>query len=63
MDPQQKFVDLVNHMLAEAARGKKFNSIKERMIWERGFLTGFLASLAYDDSDVNLAIRRKINKR
>ena len=63
MEPEQKFVDLVNYMLSEAAHGKKFSSTSERILWERGFLTGLLASLARDESDVHLAIRRKIKKR
>jgi methionine salvage enolase-phosphatase E1 len=58
----QKYVEQINYMLNEAARKKKFDSVKDRMIWERGYLTGLLASLAYKDSDVHLAIRRKINK-
>ena len=59
----KKYVEQINYMLNEAARYKKFATVKDRMIWERGYLTGLLASLAYQDSDVHLAIRRKINKR
>jgi hypothetical protein len=64
MDPLfQKYVETINYMLNEAARSHKFDSVKDRMIWERGYLTGLLASLARRDSDVAFAIRKKINKR
>jgi len=59
----QKYVEQINYMLNEASRSKKFSTLKDRMIWERGYLTGLLASLAYQDSNVHLAIRRKINER
>ena len=58
----EKHVETIDYMLTEAAKGKKFATVKDRMIWERGYLTGLLASLARDDSDVNYAILRKINK-
>jgi hypothetical protein len=60
MDPLfEKYVEKVNYMLAEAARGKKFSSVKDRMIWERGYLTGLLASLAKQDSAILVAIYKK----
>jgi hypothetical protein len=58
----QKYVELIDHMLNEAAQGKRFATVKDRMIWERGYLTGLLAVLARNDSDVHYAIRRKIKR-
>jgi hypothetical protein len=64
MDPLfEKYVETINYMLSEAAKGKRFATVKDRMIWERGFLTGLLASLARNDSSVVVEIHRKIKKR
>ena len=57
-----KYVEIINYMLSEAARGKKFTNVKDRMIWERGYLTGLLASLARKDSDIIYTIKKKIKR-
>jgi len=58
----QKHVELIEEMLREDAKKHRFATVKDRMIWERGYLTGLLASLAYNDSDVTYAIRRKMQQ-
>lgn len=63
MDPLfHKYVQLIDYMLEEEAKKKRFTSVKDRMIWERGYLTGLLASLARNDTDVGYAIRKKLKK-
>jgi hypothetical protein len=58
----RKYVEIIDHVLAEASRNKKFATVKDRMIWERGYLTGLLASLARDDSDILYKVRKKIKR-
>jgi hypothetical protein len=58
----EKYVEIIDYMLTEASKGKKFASIKDRMIWERGYLTGLLASLARKDSDIIYTIKKKIKR-
>ena len=55
--PNIKEVDQINTMLSKIP--VKHESVKEQMLFERGYLTGFLASLAAEDS----YIRRRINER
>jgi uncharacterized protein YbgA (DUF1722 family) len=63
MDPLfNKYVELLNYILQEEAKKKSFTNVKDRMIWERGYLTGLLASLARNDSDVAFALRKKLKK-
>jgi len=58
----QKHVELIEEMLREDAKKHRFADTKERILWERGYLTGLLASLAYQDSDITHAIRRKMRQ-
>ena len=58
----EKYVETINQLLEEAGKGRKFTTVKDRMIWERGYLTGLLASLARNDSDILYTIRRKVKK-
>ena len=52
-----KEVELINQMLKKIP--VKHESLKDQMLYERGYLTGFLASLAAEDC----YIRSRINKR
>ena len=56
-NPNAKEVALINTMLSKVP--VTHESVKEQMLFERGYLTGFLASLAAGDS----YIRRRINER
>ena len=58
----EKYVETIDYILAEASRGKRFATVKDRMIWERGYLTGLLASLARNDSDILYKIKRKVKR-
>jgi len=58
----EKYVETIDYILTEAARGKRFATVKDRMIWERGYLTGLLASLARNDSDILYKIKRKVKR-
>jgi hypothetical protein len=57
-----RHVEEINYLLNKAASNRSFSTPKERIAWERGYLTGLLASLAYRDSDVHVAILRKIKE-
>ena len=44
---KQDFVELVNRLLV-----RKHNDHHKQLIYERGFLTGILVRLMYDDSNI-----------
>jgi len=52
-----KEVDSINKMLSSIP--KQHASVKDQMLFERGYLTGFLAMLASEDP----YIRRRIDQR
>ena len=56
----QRELDLVNRMLASVP--KTYDDLTQQMLYERGYLTGFLASLAYNDSAVRDAIIARIKE-
>ena len=60
---EDRYIALVEQLLLAHTQGKKFKDVHEYMIWQRGFLTGFLASVARDDfyaeSFIKKAIKRK----
>ena len=53
-------LDLVNRMLSSIP--KTYDDLTQQMLYERGYLTGFLASLAANDSAVRDAIIARIKK-
>ena len=59
MDRNYKEVELINKMLSLLP--KHHENSKEQMIYERGFLTGLLASLAHDDSQIRSILIKYIN--
>ncbi len=58
-----RYIRLVEQLLAAGAKDKKFKDVHELMIWQRGFLTGFLASVARDDFYAEGLIKRSIKKK
>jgi hypothetical protein len=53
--------DLVEKLLAlQMKQVHKFDSVKDLMIYQRGFLTGLLSQLAHDDTHVKRAIIHRI---
>ena len=56
----QREVDLVNRMLSSIP--KTYDNLTQQILYERGYLTGFLASLAYNDNAVRDAIIDRIRK-
>ena len=55
-----KEVNLINQMLERIP--KRYESVKDQMLYERGYLTGFLASLAAEDSYIRSRIIERINE-
>ena len=58
--PNTKEVNLVNLMLSRVP--VTHQSVKDQMLYERGYLTGFLASLAASDSYIRSQIIDRINE-
>jgi hypothetical protein len=59
MNRNYKEVDLINTMLRLLP--KQHETVKDLMIYERGYLTGLLASLAHDDSYIRSILIKRIN--
>jgi hypothetical protein len=55
----QRHIELINTMLSRATPAK--TSVKDQMLYQRGYLTGFLASLAAQDSIIIDQIQQRIN--
>lgn len=53
-------VELVNHLLD--LKKPSFTNSHELMLYERGYLTGLLARLAHDDSDVKRFLEHEIKR-
>ena len=60
---EDRYLKLVEQLLLAHSSGKKFNNVKDCMIWQRGFLTGFLASVARDDFYAEGLIKRSIKNK
>jgi hypothetical protein len=60
---EDQHIKLVEQLLAAHTRGRRFDSVKDYMIWQRGFLTGFLASVARDDFYAENLIKRSIKRK
>jgi hypothetical protein len=54
---------LVETLLATYDNNSKFSSSGERLAYERGILTGLLASLIYNDTYVAATIKKLISDR
>jgi len=57
---KESTVDLINVMLSRATPPRA--SVKDQMLYQRGYLTGFLASLAMQDSMIRDQIQRRIDQ-
>ena len=60
---EDRYIKLVEYLLAVSAKGKTFKDVHELMIWQRGFLTGYLASVARDDFYAETLIKRSIKNK
>ena len=57
----ENYVTFIKQLLQLAASKRTFNSTREQSMYEKGFLIGLLASLAYNDSSVYSSLRKKYN--
>jgi hypothetical protein len=55
-----RIIDLINTMLSRATPPRAL--VKDQMLYQRGYLTGFLASLAEQDSMIRDQIHRRISQ-
>jgi hypothetical protein len=58
-----KYKSELIEMLISAYDPKRFNTVREQILWERGFLTGILSKLMYEDSFVRSYVISAIKKK
>lgn len=58
--PSKNSRDLVESILA--SESKKFKSTHDMMLWQRGYLTGLLASIADDDFYVQSLLEKRLKE-
>ena len=63
MNQNDPYVNLVFAFLRKAVGRRKFNTAREQAIYEKGYLIGFLAALARNDSAVYRIIKNKVDRR
>ena len=56
----QNYVSLVNRLLQAAVSKRTFKNAAQQSMYEKGYLIGLLASLAYHDSDVFRKLLKKL---
>ena len=56
------YITFINKMLAQAVSKRTFKTRNEQSVYEKGYLIGLLASLAYHDSDVFMRLRKKFKE-
>ena len=62
MQHDDQYVNLVYALLQKAVRARKFKSYREQLLYEKGYLIGFIAALACADSFVYRAIKKKVDR-
>lgn len=53
--------DLVEKLLASRAKGTELGTVSP-IIWERGYLTGLLARLAFEDYNLRQQLQRMLDR-
>ena len=59
MNRNFKEVELINTLLRSLPQ--QHQTVKDQMLYERGYLTGLLASLAHNDSYIQSLLIKKVN--
>jgi hypothetical protein len=54
MERNHKEIELINMLLANLP--KKYATSHDQMLYERGYLTGLLATMAHNDSSIRVAL-------
>jgi hypothetical protein len=60
MNQQQYCVALINELLELEVQARSIDA--NQIVWERGYLTGFLATLANEDSLVRHQLEARVEK-
>ena len=59
MDPRNE-VELIEKLLK--ALPKQYKTVEDQLLYERGYLTGLLASIAHNDSSVKVILQERLNQ-
>lgn len=55
-----KEIDLINRLLALQAKGHP--TVKDQMLYERGYLTGLLAKILHEDAGLRTSMIQQVRK-
>jgi len=60
MQSKQDSIKKIERLLAMETLGKTFATKQQQLAYERGYLTGLIATLVYNDSEVAHVVNQRI---
>ena len=60
MQSKQDSIKKIERLLAMETLGKTFVNKQQQLAYERGYLTGLVATLAYNDNSIEAVVNRRI---
>jgi hypothetical protein len=60
MQSKQDSIKKIERLLAMETLGKTFETKQQQLAYERGYLTGLIATLVYNDSEVAHVVNQRI---
>ena len=60
MQSKQDSIQKIERLLAMETLGKTFETKQQQLAYERGYLTGLLAAIAYNDNSVEHVVNQRI---
>jgi len=62
MQSKQDSINKIERLLAMETLGKTFETKQQQLAYERGYLTGLVATLAYNDNAVEHIVNQRIEQ-
>ena len=62
MQTKQDSIKKIERLLAMETLGKTFETKQQQLAYERGYLTGMLAAMAYNDNAVEHVVNQRIKQ-
>jgi hypothetical protein len=60
MQSKQDSIKKIERLLAMETLGKTFETKQQQLAYERGYLTGLVAAMAYNDNSVEHVVNQRI---
>jgi len=60
MQTKQDSIKKIERLLAMETLGKTFVNKQQQLAYERGYLTGLLAAMAYNDTSIEAVVNQRI---